>query len=278
MKGGNKVFNTATVTGADTIASLMTSYGPVMTIISVFLMLFVCILFFLIRNQQKSNENIMNEHKLLIENLLKNKVSEEQEKMYHTGFAMPMNSHSEHLHIQETIKTVSKISRTLKEKLEKHISEYNIARGGIYLFHNGHYSLSGFPFFKFSCICEYVSKFTYARMKSHNQFPVNLMSDFMTFLLEDGLYYLNDDNKNYTELDPIIEKMLTDKGHPFIIKGIRNTEDDIIGFLICEYESLNREELDKINGDIITLIKKIAPILEFSNINYEYKGGTDNEA
>ena len=117
------MFNTATVTGADTIAGLMTSYGPVMTIISVFLMLFVCILFFLIRNQQKSNENIMNEHKLLIENLLKTRASEEQEKMYQTGFAMPMSARSEHLHIQETIKTVSKISRTLREKLEKYIGD-----------------------------------------------------------------------------------------------------------------------------------------------------------
>ena len=272
------MFNTATVTGADTIASLMTSYGPVMTIISVFLMLFVCILFFLIRNQQKSNENIMNEHKLLIENLLRSKESEEQTKMYHSGFAMPMNPQAEHLHIQETIKTVSKISRTLKEKLEKYIGDNNIARGGIYLFHNGHYSLSGFPFFKFSCICEYVNKFTYARMKSHNQFPVNLMSDFMTFLLEDGLYYFDDNHKNYVELDPIIEKMLTDKGHPFIIKGIRNTDDDLIGFLICEYESIDNIDYEEANEGIITLIKKIAPILEFSNVNYVYKGGAENEA
>ena len=55
---------------------------------------------------------------------------------------------------KQIVKLYVKLNTLLKTDLKKACKEVDAERIAIYLFHNGTYGLSAFPFIKMSCICE----------------------------------------------------------------------------------------------------------------------------
>jgi hypothetical protein len=169
-----------------------------------------------------------------------------------------------------------KINKPLKAKCKEFIESSTSTRTAIYLFHNGTHSFHGFPFFKFSCLAEHISKGSYNRGNHHNEFPVNLLGDFVESIVETGIYYYWGDLKSTDKIDPMIYKLLSIEESWFIICGIFDTDNNILGFVLCEYDpqkETTEEILNKQIEDIKIITKTVSTVLEFSEFNEKYKGG-----
>lgn len=253
--------------GSKSIVELVANFGPAIVIISMFLILFIIVVFYIMRQQQKSNENIMREHQLLIQNLIKANTKTD------IIIEEEIQDHKKHT-IQETMDIFLKVSSHLKVELTTYMTLLKADRLGIYLLHNGQKSASGFPFFKFSCISEQVKHLNMARIKSHHDFPINLMSDMIQTLFNHNTISFYDEDSQ-VQTDPFIYKLLANSSNKYIIKGIFDTNVNLIGFVLIEFDfvELNKNCYFEMNKQIDDLIKVISPILEFSNFNNIYQGG-----
>ena len=255
----------AAINSASTVARLLYDYGPVVTIVSIFLVLFIIIFLFLIRTQQKSNESIMKEHKALIENIV---------RMNEMMYTKNVNEDIKEESTAEIMNIFLKISTTLKTHMGPYLGFLNAERLAVYLFHNGLHTPHGFPFFKFSCICEQILNPVFAKIKNHKDFPINLMSDFVKDLFEhkDISYY---DGPKPENMDPMFEKLLTDRINKYIVRGIFDSNGNLIGFVWVEFKSnaIDSTSFEAKSDKVNSLIKDITPILEFSDFNNVYKGG-----
>lgn len=253
--------------GSKSVVELVANFGPAIVIISMFLILFIIVVFYIMRQQQKSNESIMREHQLLIQTLIKSNtktdiiIEEEiKEKKKHD--------------IKETIDIFLKVSSHIKVELSSYMNILKSDRLAIYLLHNGQQAANGFPFFKFSCISEQVKHLNMARIKSHHDFPVNLMSDLIQTLFDHKTISFYDEDSQIN-IDPFVYKLLVNTSNKYIIKGIFDTNVNLIGFILVEFDfvELNKDCYFKMSKEIDNLIKTISPILEFSNVNNIYQGG-----
>lgn len=262
---------TTTITGTETIAELIYQFGPAVIIVSVFLVLFITILFYIMRQQQKSNENIMKEHQLLIQNLVEYNMKEPP---------LPYVSDSKKDHdTKEIMNIYLKIKSTIKIQISQYMVDLQADRIAIYLFHNGMKAINGFPFLKFSCIGEQSNSITNSRIKQHHDFPVNLMTDFLKDLFDHKpiCYYDDNDINSSMEEDPMFEKLISSSSNKYIVKGIFDSEINLIGFIIVEFDAEQLKPYNYINKntEVDNLIEHISPVLEFSDFNNLYQGGVE---
>ena len=253
---------TTTITGTETIAELIYQFGPAVIIVSVFLVLFITILFYIMRQQQKSNENIMKEHQILIQNLIEYNMKDP------TPLPCPPSESKKEHDTKEIMNIYLKIKSTIKIQISQYMVDLQADRIAIYLFHNGTKAINGFPFL-----------IANSRIKQHHDFPVNLMTDFLKNLFDHKpiCYYDDNDINSNMEEDPMFEKLISSSSNKYIVKGIFDSEINLIGFIIVEFtsEQLNPYNYVVKNTEVDNLIKHISPVLEFSDFNNLYQGGVE---
>lgn len=247
------------------LSEVIYNYGPTVVIIAAFIILFILVILYILRIQQKSNEHMLEEHKLLIQSLIEMQKSTEEEPVKKEK---PIN--------KDLMNSFMKISNVLKSHIAANVVMLDARRIGVYLFHNGTHATSGFPFFKFSCICEKMTNPHDARIRYHKDFPVNLIGDFVNDIYNKTTdkYY----DPNHTEpLDPVFIKLLCNEEDKCLIRGIFDTDSNLLGFILAEFRVDHFDSSSySTKSDIMDqLAANITPILEFSDINNTYKGGED---
>lgn len=248
------------VTEIESISNLLYDFGPAVVILSIFLMLFIIVLFVLIKQQSVSNNQMIKEHQVLIERLLN------------------QNDSKENKLDKDVVNLYVKINNAIKLEVTTFVNLLEANRLAIYLFHNGTTALSGLPFLKFSCISEYTKYTERSRIKSHYGFPVNLMSDFVKDLVNHTeIIYVDDTQPNTYSDDALVSKLISAPADKYIIKGIFDSNFNLIAFAVVEFDStvLTNENCSYKKERINELIKIISPILEYSDFNSIYKGGVN---
>lgn len=268
MKGGlNNMGEQEAINSVGNLSKVIYEYGPAVTLMSVILILFIVILFFFLRSQQRANENIMNEHKMLIETMIAQQKEREQQFLaMQTKKNEPTN--------KELMDTYIKINNDIKSHVAVNIVMLNACRLSIFLFHNGTKSLSKFPFFKFSCICEQTTNVRYVRINRQHDYPVNLMSEFVTNLYEHKeISYYNPESHDVIEEDPMLEKILSNHNDKFIIRGIFDSASSLVGFVLVEFseDAINDENYPEKSKIMDELVDELTPIFEYSNLNQVYQ-------
>ena len=256
------------INSVGSLSKVIYEYGPAVTLMSVILILFIVILFFFLRSQQKANENIMNEHKMLIETMIAQQKEREQQFL-----AMQTNKKNEPTN-KELMETYIKINNDIKSHVAVNIVMLSACRLSIFLFHNGTKSLSKFPFFKFSCICEQTTNVRYVRINRQHDYPVNLMSEFVTNLYEHKeISYYNPESRTVIEEDPMLEKILSNHNDKFIIRGIFDSASSLVGFVLVEFseDSITDENYPEKSKIMDELVDELTPIFEYSNLNQVYQ-------
>ena len=251
----------AAVSNIATISELLYDFGPGIVILSTFLMLFIVILFFIIRQQTSANDRIMKEHQILIEKLLH-------------------DSSETELFNRDLVNMYVKINSAIKLEIMTFINLLGADRLAIYVFHNGTTSLTGLPFLRFSCFTEYVKHSERSRIKSHNGIPVNLLSDFIkTLVTKSEIIYDDNTQENEYSEDVLLYNLITKSDDKYIIKAISDSNCNLIAFAVIEFDEdkLTHENCEDKKIKIDEMIKIISPILEFSNFNSMYKGGVSYE-
>ena len=185
------------------------------------------------------------------------------------------------LHEEKDLMTLfGNIHKRLIEDCREALEILNADRTAVYVFHNGSSSIHDLPFFKFSCIAEFIARGSgsTSKMKAHNSIPIDLLNQIIDTLIRDGNFVhfkVNKNNNLSMDETLFLNKLLlqgTEK--TCILYSIYDMENRCMGFIFAEFgeDSFTKEELKEKKVHLKYLAEKLSPILEFSNY-YKKKTG-----
>lgn len=176
------------------------------------------------------------------------------------------------------VKVYVKLNNLLKAELKNACLTTDAERIAIYLFHNGTYSLNGFPFIKISCICEILGNHSNTTLKQHLQtnIPINAVDDFLTELFHHHIFISSKSEKDLK----VIKKLLLDRQedtNEYIAIAITDKseiDEPPIGFLLAEFD--NKDFNKKCSQDkldiLVNAAEDAAYTLQVSHVVKETKG------
>ena len=215
-----------------------------------------------------ANNNLINtfiaQHEKILNTIINNK---------------EMNNYQ--LHEEKDLMTLfGNIHKRLIEDCREALEILNADRTAVYVFHNGSSSIHDLPFFKFSCIAEFIARGSgsTSKMKAHNSIPIDLLNQIIDTLIRDGNFVhfkVNKNNNLSMDETLFLNKLLlqgTEK--TCILYSIYDMENRCMGFIFAEFgeDSFTKEELKEKKVHLKYLAEKLSPILEFSNY-YKKKTG-----
>ena len=172
------------------------------------------------------------------------------------------------------------IHKRLIEDCREALEILNADRTAVYVFHNGSSSIHDLPFFKFSCIAEFIARGSgsTSKMKAHNSIPIDLLNQIIDTLIRDGnfVHFKIDKNNNLSMDETLFLNKLLLQGteKTCILYSIYDMENRCMGFIFAEFgeDNFTKEELKEKKVHLKYLAEKLSPILEFSNY-YKKKTG-----
>lgn len=240
------------------LAKAIDEYGPIAVIIGVF----IAIVIFMILSNYNSN-------KKLIEALLENTKEYQESIKKQNDELIERISKKDQNKEKDLTSIFIKLNSTLKNECKKAQNILNADALRIYVVHNGTMTSHGLPFFKMSCICEWIKKGTGAasRIREHSGLPLTLFDKLISGLFENGEFIIGPSNSSNPNLKIFIS------GHKVvncICVAIYDTENNIMGFMSAElaYDIINdKNKLKEVREELWDLGSTIRPVLDYSGIN-----------
>lgn len=246
------------ISSTESLAYLMYEFGPAIVILSSFLMIFIVVIFYVLRQQQSTNSRLIKEHQQLLEHVISQRSNGNETK--------------------ELVKIYTKVTTSINKLVMEYSNMVNPVRVAIYLLHNGSYGLTNFPFLKFSCVGESIRHSYFNRINNHVEYPVNLMTSFMSDLCNNTIIVKINDDSNEFFRDSIINKLVINTNNNYIVKSIPSSDSILVGFMLIEFDrdGLNEDTKDIIVKTTNNLANNISPIFEFSDFNEVYKESVES--
>lgn len=244
---------------------LINTYGASAVIIAAFMVILFAVLIFILRNNAKTNNQIINQQRDLVNMLVSmaekgTKIEEESSK--------PKIVKEPNL-----VEMFININGSIKDTLKDVSEELDTDRVAVYVFHNGVFSSHGLPFFKISCVCEVVKKNTgvIKNLKAHSSLPLQMFDTTIVNIYRNGSMTILDSDDESNELvanSPILCGMLkTNNIRSATGIAIYDHDNNIMGILIAEYVSIKDEEFLKDATRCLTIkAPLLSPVLEYSGI------------
>ena len=242
--------------GPISLTETISAYGLNETILGIFLFLFLGAILYLLKSNRDYTAQVIDQNKILIEFMM-NSNSNESEK----------NNTTEN---NEVFKMYMKLNSRLTSECKDTLNVIDADRTGIYAFHNGSTSITGFHFLKVSCICEYFARgHGVSKMQEHSNIPVSLLDDTIAILIKDGNHIIyNSKDYMYSNANLITCKLLLqDTRESCILYTIFAGEENTpVGFILSEFNTskFTFEELKEKRQYLHYLADKVGPILEVS--------------
>ncbi len=243
------------------LAKTIDQFGPVVVILSFFILLFLGVMLFFLKNYTKTSEQLAKQQQFMFEYMMKKdneeKKHQEEEK--------------------NIVEVFCKLNTYIKTECEKFQEKTDCDRIGVYVFHNGTCASHGMPFFKISCICEYIKRGCgiQSHIKDSTNIPITVYEDIVERLyFQGGVVVVRNSVEGKFHSDSFfLEK---DKAATAIFTVVFDSTNNMMGFILGEYHAT----LDKckINADADVykeLCARLKPTLEFSEyqkLNSENKG------
>lgn len=243
-------------------SELINAYGPSTVIIAVFIVILLITIGYILKNNQKTNNQLIKQQEELVNKLLEKE-----------------NKNNETLHIPvvvkepEIVQVFLDINSKIKSILEDMTDELDSSRTAVYVFHNGVYSSHGLPFFKISCVCEVIKKNcgVIKTINSQNGLPLQMFDNSISYIHKNGkvsIYNIDDETDEFVHEAPVLVGMLKSNN----IKSasgiaIYDHDDNILGILLIEFTNVNDKEfMNNIENKLIEKAPLLSPILEYSGI------------
>ena len=153
-----------------------------------------------------------------------------------------------------------KVSLELKDICRTVDLKLGCSRVAIYVFHNGNSSLYGLPFFKMSCISEYMSHSDIHTMRgrTHIDMPLHIFNDIVETLYRNNVYLSQNIEETAKNDDCIEEFVRYSNVKALIAKGIDNKDGALAGFIVAEFADVDTFETDEKRYDIVMDVLKEA--------------------
>lgn len=248
------------------LSQYIQEYGPFVVILAVFLLLFLMIIIYFIKANKDATKASTEMNSKLITSILndymaKNAIQPEKKKLYDE---------------KNIVDIFVKLNKSLKNVCETASKKSNSDRTAIYVFHNGSHASHGLPFFKMSCISEWVSKNSNSNIKmaEHSAMPLNLFDTIVSGLYDDSQYRITI-GKNTDPGDLLFLKNTKIKDCIFI--PIYDDENNMMGFVLNGYNIIiDDRNLENEKAILIELANMAKPVIEFSKCQ-DYKSTDEKE-
>lgn len=235
------------------VSTVISEYGPLVVILAVFLIVFCTVLTFIMRSSQRSSNSIIEANNKFMDQLIKQNES----------LLDKINSKPEYE--SNIVEIFTKFNDIFKEECRDIISSSNAARASIYVFHDGATASHGLPFFKMSCVSEWIRRSTglQTKLSSHTNLPLNIFGDLVEELYQKGSV----DIKVCQSLDHAVHTFISNEMiKECILCSVYDENNKIMGYICAEYDDIIPE--DKVK-EIMRMIgkhcEKIRPVLQFSD-------------
>jgi len=235
-----------TVDNISSLSKIISEYGPAIVILAVFLLMFLLLIILLIRNNQKYINSIVAQNNELFQKLFT---------------SLPKKDYDE----EDIVEIFTKLNEVFKEECKKINDKTHAARASIYVFHNGSVASHGLPFFKMTCVSEWISRGSgfQEQISKHTNLNLALFGTLVEELYNNGEFIVN---RNCEELEPYTYAFLSEKTKTSIFNCVYDDNNRIMAFINVEFkETLEPTQLDEIKTIIKNSCAKVQPVLEFSS-------------
>lgn len=256
------------------VAKIIDEYGPYITILAVFIILFIIVVFAMVSFSNKLIKSSLEE-KL---NLLNNQSKQNEKLIDYITDDDKDNEDSGEKRKRDLVGTYIDINLILKDAVRTASNELGAERVAIYVFHNGNKSIHGLPFFKVSCINEWSKNGSVAmktkayRSITHHSMPLYIISEIVENIYEYGEFYessIKSKRINEDYLQAYLEYSDIDSMYALVIK---DSNDNIAGFVVAEfkenknfYDELIRKPIQEVLERMSNTVKPVV-----LNINGKY--------
>lgn len=243
-----------------TFAKLINDYGLAIVLSAVFLFIVIINNKKMQKNYSEMNKSREESNKILLDSILnQNKLLTEQLKSSNnTKEVVPLYDE------KNIVEIFVKLNEVLKTECQETSRETNSDRTAIYVFHNGTHSSHGLPFFKMSCVCEWINKgaASNTKLSEHTNMTLNLFEPIVSNLYKNGEFII-DSEKEKDPSNLLFIKSTKIKKAIFI--AIYDEDNNIMGFVANDYNKDIPLDIEIVKEKMQTLCDKVKPVLEFSN-------------
>lgn len=246
------------------ISDALKTYGTAIVLLSIFLVVFIVVIVVILRQNSISQKMMQEQNQILLNQILanSNKSKEVDEAKY-------TNDDNKSYDEKNIVTIFVKLNRIFKFECKKYLERVKCDRIGIYVFHNGTVTSHGLPFFKVSCICEWIKRGTAIsnHINDTNGIPLNLFDDIIDGLYTRGTVYVCNVPENH---DPDFIKsdsfyLDIDNAEFAMFVPIYDKNDNILAMILAEYHKMiEKEDIEGYVEELKDLCQTIKPVLEFS--------------
>lgn len=226
-------------------SSLINQYGPTVVIISVFIILFIGIVVFILRSNNKMNKEMLASQQSAI--AANQKITEE---MLNTCMDLlrQKNNGSEDEETDEEGKPKKKknivsiyidSSLAFKDASRIAINKIKCERIAIYLFHNGNHTPYGYPFAKMSCVHEWTARGSNTvRGTNHVNIPLYAFSTIVESLVNDGEFVVGNiyEHGILSADEQVFQFISGSTIRALFALGVRDKNNELAAFTIAEFK------------------------------------------
>lgn len=238
-------------------AEIIEKYGAGVLAIAVLAVLFIFIIKYLVKSNEKLLDTFTSELKKEIKESVP-VIQEPQRELFSKEelkeFVIEIVRDEVKILTEE--KSVSvldnhiKISSNIKPCLERAKTDFNADRVAAYVFHNGMHSSHGLPFYKYTCLSEVIrrDKGITQVINEQKALPLTMIDDNIAIMLNrEGWFVICDADKESDKCPLVIGQMGRNLLKSAIGVSIYSVDGDILGFVMVEFKkSKTKEELEGI--------------------------------
>lgn len=271
-----------TVDQVSDATKLINQYGPTVVIIAVFLLLFIGLLFFILRSNHKMNQQMIEAQQAA------SKANQKMmQDMFDTFKSLVVNKDKDDEDDDDKPKKKKIVSAYIdsslafKDASRIAIGKIKCERIAIYLFHNGNHTPYGYPFAKMSCVHEWTLRGSNTvRGTTHMNIPLYAFSNIVESLVKDGEFVIGNiyDHGIISADEQVFQFISGSTIRAIFALGIKDKDGELAAFTIAEFKDAqdfsDEETYKNIKDALSTMNDSIYSIV----VNDEFRNNYNEES
>lgn len=261
------------------LSGAIAEYGIMIVICALMIVMFMAIMMVFIKNSTNATKAAVEQNNRFTQELinqnnqLTDKIIEQQEMIQN----MIANS-TEPYDKKNIVDIFLELNNVLKGTCKNTQETLKAGRVAVYVFHNGAVSSHGLPFFKMSCVSEWINRGSgfSTKVHEHTNLPLTMFASIVEQVKMTNTAHIYIQEEIKAEEPVFYSWMLKNNIHYCFIQGIYSSVDNTpMGYVTVEYadDSIDIEAIsESVQRELKQACVKCAPVLEFSNFQ-QYKYG-----
>lgn len=230
-----------------TLSEAINNYGTGSVILAVFIVITLCLILYMTITNKKYIDDTRKQNNRLLDEIMHGKKKYDE---------------------KDIVEIFVKLNEILKRECHNTLKKVDASGISIYVFHNGKVTSHGLPFFKMSCISEWIGKGSGidSRLETHANMSLNISGNVVESLYNNGEYILTTERDMDDET--ALKTFMSGRTTNTIFYPIYDSNDRIMGFIQADFIEeiyFNTDRIASIKRRLCDLAMTVRPVLEFSD-------------